>query len=133
MAIVQTWRQTNGLGTAFHLTADPHQPPSEVDLGLNKVSFRSTSRVFFFFKPVFPDAWISVSILSSCLSNASLLPLTQRTSDLQPYGRFLMKTAQCNGVLPAITLDVAEKFCARHSFSQSPTHPHTLSASVLLF
>lgn len=47
MAIVQTWRQTNGLGTAFHLTADPHQPPSEVDLGLNKVSFRSTSRVLF--------------------------------------------------------------------------------------
>lgn len=57
MAIVLTWRQMNGLGTAFHLTADPHRPAPEVDLGLNKVSFHSTSRVlsflfFFFFKPV---------------------------------------------------------------------------------
>lgn len=34
-----------------------------------------------------------------------------------------METAQCKSVLPAITLDVAEKFCARHSSSQSPTHP----------
>lgn len=48
MAIVLTRRQMNGLGTAFHLTADPHRPAPEVDLGLNKVSFHSTSWVLFF-------------------------------------------------------------------------------------
>lgn len=110
--------------------AEPHRPAPEVDLGLNKVSFCSTSRLLFFlflfFKASSLDAWISITILSYCLNNVSLLPLMQRTPDLQLYGRFLMETAQCKSVLPAITLDVAEKFCARQSSSQSP-HTHTHS------
>lgn len=71
-----------------------------------------------------------VSIPSSCLSNAWLLPLMRRTPDLQLYERFIMETAQCKSGLPAITLDVAEKIWARHSSSQSPTHPLSVSNSI---
>lgn len=59
MAIVLTWRQMNGLGTAFHLTADPHQPAPEVDLGLNSVLSFYFLGVFLFLATSL-DAWISV-------------------------------------------------------------------------